>query len=540
MTLAMLPLAFIAVYQTRVVLNDAHALSSSALLARTVASAAEERELIKNTLGVAEGLASILPETATERCRNVLDALVDEHPLVIGARVTDTDGETACRSTRQEADFSLSPIFEDVLGRSEPFVSLLPAINIPGQFITLVTQPISSDDEIEGFLTLSIPHSEANGALQVPETEAGLTLASINLEGDIIAASTGRENAQSFLPMDQPVTYLPIRMGQSFRATSRTGEDRFYAVVPMIDEALFLVGSWPSDTMPAEKQRLQVLTAISFPLLMWVAGVGVAMFGMQRIVTRHITELRSAMRRFALGERGGAQLAMSNPPIELEEAERAFNRMALLLSDAEAQRESDLQDKEVLLREVHHRVKNNLQHIASLVNLQARKTRSDEVRDFLTGLNRRIRGLAVLHRSLFNTPNTATVDAAALVEAVIADLRDSFGATDLAEISTDLDNTPLYPDQAIPLSLLTQELMTEVFGPDGQSAGDRGVSVSLREESDSTVLLSVTAPGATPPADPDPITQQLIRAFARQLDGKVETNSGASGYSYTVAFPRQG
>lgn len=141
MTLAMLPLGLIAVYQTRVVVEDARTLSSSALMARTVAAASKERELIKTALGAAEGVAAVMAEIDPSRCTAALDALVAEHPLVSAAVLKDAEGNARCKSTFEAVDFSKGARFFEILERREPFVSLLPAKDLPGRFVVVVSSP---------------------------------------------------------------------------------------------------------------------------------------------------------------------------------------------------------------------------------------------------------------------------------------------------------------------------------------------------------------------------------------------------------------
>ena len=71
---------------------------------------------------------------------------------------------------------------------------------------------------------------------------------------------------------------------------------------------------------------------------------------------------------------------------------------------------------------MHHRVKNNLQLIASIMNMQSRLTHSNEARRILADLQRRVRGLATLHRSLYTGPETTTIDAAELIRTLLNDL----------------------------------------------------------------------------------------------------------------------
>ena len=250
------------------------------------------------------------------------------------------------------------------------------------------------------------------------------------------------------------------------------------------------------------------------------------------------------MRRFALGERSAQSLRLDAPPGELADAERAFNRMALIISDAEARREADLRDKEVLLKEVHHRVKNNLQLIASIMNMQARNARSPETKQMLAGLQQRVRGLAMLHRTLYTTPELTTVDGADLIRTVVNDVTQALDADDLA-LEMSLDRVDLYPDQAVPLSMLLAEAVTNAVkhigrAPDGRTA----IDVSLVTEDDGRVRVSVSntkgerLPGRQPPHEDEPsgLGTRLMAAFVAQLDGSAETEETDERYVYTVTL----
>ncbi|MBV2358406.1 signal transduction histidine kinase [Thalassococcus sp. CAU 1522] len=539
MTLAMLPLGLISVYQTRVVIEDARSLSSASLKARTLAAATRERELIEGALGAAKGLASVLPTLDDDLCRTALADFVSENPLYIFAAFTRPDGRMACSSTGAVRDFSGSDRFAAARDRPGPMVSVDTAGAVTGEHVVLASHSARRDGAFSGIVTLSIPYAAISALQGDPDAHKDFELASIDRTGNVVASSSTAELAPMFLPRDIPPAQLVDHADTTFLATAENGEDRHYAVALTLADSLVLVGSWPASAPLTDQSRLEGTVATAFPILMWLAGVGVALYGMQRLVIRHVAGLRSAMRRFALGERGAVPLSLDDAPEELNEAQRAFNRMALLISKAEARREKDLKDKEVLLREVHHRVKNNLQLIASIINMQARKSASEDVTQVLGRLQRRVRSMAVLHRALFNNPDQSTVDATELVRAVIDDASALAGKRHMVDLTLDDSKIDLVPDQAMPMSLLVAEILAErIDGAD--PAGP--IRLTLEAVNDDRLRLTFDQAETPLPdrdtAAGDPLQAQLTMAFARQLNAEMETFSADGRSTTIVEFPR--
>ncbi|MGR3367385.1 MAG: sensor histidine kinase [Sagittula sp.] len=542
MSLAMLPLGLISVYQTHVVVEEAQALTRAALLSETVAAATGERELIQQALGAAQGLASAVPLVDSRECQRILADFIDSQPLYIFAAYVQKSGLMDCSSSGEVRDFSGTSTLE---GLSGPAVRMRRSGAVTKQSVVLASHPVMEGEIELGWLTISIPHSVANALMENTLPNQELKLASINLDGDVISSTSGVDAAPGFLPRDIPLSGLHDRVGLAFRAPSGSGEERFFAVAPMIDDTLVLVGSWPVSVAEATGNGPRALTAIIFPALMWVTGIIVAFYGLQRMVVRHIRQLRSAMRKFALGERRDSYLELANPPEELEEAQRAFNRMALIISEAELRQERDLRDKEVLLKEVHHRVKNNLQLIASIMNMQSRSARSAEARHMLAGLQRRVRGLAMLHRTLYTTPDMTTVDSGDLIRTVVEDVS-SLSQDGQIDLRVEIENFPLFPDQAVPLSMLVTEALTNAYKYVGTSTdGNKEILISLTE-TDGKVRLKIenSVPEDT---DPDVIAEEqndglgnrLMTAFIRQLNGELDKIQKPGHFGMHITFIRR-
>lgn len=542
MTLAMLPLGLISIYQTKVVVDEANALSRAALLAQTVSAASQERQLIVQAIGAAQGLGKAVLASTPEGCKTAMRSFVDANEAFVFAGFVPLDGVMRCSSSETVVDFSGYPNFQAALSQDGPVVEINLSGAVTQQSVILVSHPVQDQGRTTGLVTISIPHSIANALMYTQNDARGLQMASLNGEGTVISASGGLDAAQAFLPSDLTAADLKGHSGTTFVALTETGEQRFFAVEPLVDDTLYLVGSWPTTAVDLGVTRVRAGGAVLFPILMWGVGIAVAVIGLQQLVIRHVTQLRSAMRQFALGARDSQGLVLDDPPQELEEAERAFNRMAILLSEAEHQREADLRDKSVLLKEVHHRVKNNLQLIISIMNMQARKTQSDEARRVLSGLQQRVRGLAMLHQSLYTTTENTSVDSADLINTVIGNVAYATPHGQKA-LDTRIAAFPLYPDQALPLSMLLAEALTNAFKYSGKHLPDAPVHVMLETLGTSDVRLTIRNP-----VDPqtvqndengDGLGSRLMTAFVRQLDGQESRSEEGGFYQFQMTFPRR-
>lgn len=547
LTLALLPLGILSLYQTRKVLDEAEVLSRTSLMSQTVAASHAERELFQVALGAAQGIGAMVLAATPETCREAVRDFVSEHDTFVFAGFIQADGKMRCSSSDQEFDFAESAEFKAAIQKQGPHVEMRSSGIVSGESVAIVIQPIYRNGMLEGMATISIPHRIANLSIIEGQAVSGLKLLTINREGEIVVATDSAVDAANFLPRDVRPNQLVDMAGQTFEATSGDGSRRIFAISSLIPDSVVLVGSAPYQPAADLGGSLEGRLALAFPLLMWVVGMVVAYMGVQRLVVRHVRALRSAMRRFALGDRAVGSLALDNPSEELAEAERAFNRMALLISEAEQRREQDLRDKKVLLKEVHHRVKNNLQLIASIMNMQMRTATSTEARLLLAGLQQRVRGLAMLHRALYAAPDLTTVDAAELLQAVVDDAAAALMRRDVT-LETSFDPVDLYPDQAVPLSMLAAEALTNALKYGSVVAG-RSI-IEVRETYDpETGEVSLTVTNGTDEAIPETaeadklqktgLGQKLMSAFEAQLGTRAEISEEDGVYIYRVRFIRE-
>jgi PAS domain S-box-containing protein len=208
---------------------------------------------------------------------------------------------------------------------------------------------------------------------------------------------------------------------------------------------------------------------------------------------------------------------------------------------AEEQLRASLREKEVLLQEIHHRVKNNLQVVSSLLSLQAEQTKDRQTFEAFRGSQNRIRSMALIHEKLYQSPDLARVDFAEYLQSLAAALCRSYGA-DVRGISLSIqtDKILLGIDTATPCGLLLNELISNALKhafPAGR-AGE--IRIEFRVNGDKQCILRVSDNGVGFPQDLEFRTMeslglQLVNTLVRQLAGSIKLER-AGGTSFEITF----
>lgn len=198
-----------------------------------------------------------------------------------------------------------------------------------------------------------------------------------------------------------------------------------------------------------------------------------------------------------------------------------------------------LGEKEVLLKEVHHRVKNNLQVISSLLNLQARKASEPAVREALQSSQSRVRSIALLHERLYQSNDLANVDMATYLAGLVSEVFRAAGRPGVRRVVA-VDGIELSMELAMPCGLIVNELVTNAL-KHAFPAGEGEVRVELTRQGGRTRLSVVDDGCGLPPgaqADGTSLGMRLVRSLTDQLRGQlvVERGPGGHGAAFHVDF----
>jgi two-component sensor histidine kinase len=197
-------------------------------------------------------------------------------------------------------------------------------------------------------------------------------------------------------------------------------------------------------------------------------------------------------------------------------------------------------EREVLLREVNHRVGNSLQIIASLLHLQASSAAQDDVKAALTNAMGRVAAVAQVHRRLYTSHDLKSVLLNQYLESLLEDLRRSAEGNRMSRLTLKAEPIEIDPDRAVAIGIIVNELVMNAVKyayPDG--AGP--IHVELRGEGDDLLLaISDDGVGLNVKADPRStgLGQRIVSAMASKLEAGVERDPGHSGTRILVRFPR--
>jgi len=539
LSIALLPLGILLVANTYESLRTDRRNAERSLLSLTADAEAGRRAMIESALTTARVLSQPTLERLDDpdACRQLMADTVRRSGVFSFAGFTEVDGRMRCVSSGTEQNFAGSAVLDQMLTQPNALVRRTEAGASSGEPVLIATHPVFESRTLRGFMSVVI-QVESFVWLRWDEVQdASFRPILFNRLGEILS-SGGVDTPEALLPASRSLASLVSETeGLVFEGRSVGGADAVFAVSELVPGQLFVLGVWDPRATPAAALHADPWPLL-LPLVMWLASIGVVYFALFYLVIRHLRQLGGQMRRFALGDRTLPEPFPDNVSTELREVQVTFRKMAVLvtrdeakLSAALAEKEQSLRERTVLLKEVHHRVKNNLQLIASILNLQMRRLRDPRSQVVLRNVQDRVIGLATIHRNLYQSEHLSELRADILIDELLRHLF-AVGAESgrKIDVQTDLDPVTLQADQLVPLSLLLTEAVTNALKYVGKPEGaDRPwVRVELKAAGEKVTLAVRNSLGPEPPSRSEEedhvqggLGSELIAAFSTQLDGSL-------------------
>jgi two-component sensor histidine kinase len=222
----------------------------------------------------------------------------------------------------------------------------------------------------------------------------------------------------------------------------------------------------------------------------------------------------------------------------LHALERELQRHRALENELTA----SLREQETLLREIHHRVKNNLQVISGLLDMQSRQIRNEEDRAIFRESQARIRAMALVHERLHGSEDLVVLRVAPYLRDLVAGLAQSYrGHRQEIEVAISSDEADLPADTVIPLGLIVNELVSNACKHAFPGGRPGRVEVAFRLLPGRRHRLTVLDDGVGLPAGLDPVKVKslgikLVSSLAQQMKGEARFSSSSRGTVVTVEF----
>lgn len=284
------------------------------------------------------------------------------------------------------------------------------------------------------------------------------------------------------------------------------------------------------------------LAVTLMPLLTWLVTLATAWLLTHRLVVVPLVRMRREVERYGAGDTSARLRRDDFLSQEMTALSHAFDDMAGAIGRHEAQMEAALTEQKRLTREVHHRVKNNLQIVSSLLSIQAREARSAEVAHAYGTVQTRVNALTLVHRWMYEeAPQGATgraVDIKALLTDLCAGLEHQLSILEDAPVHfrAELDRGIASQDTAVPLAFLLTELASVAVGKLGARELEVAMTRAPEGERGELRLTSPVFEGsdhfAESPREP---ASRIVLGMARQLRSALR-HDGILG-SYAIDFP---
>jgi two-component sensor histidine kinase len=350
---------------------------------------------------------------------------------------------------------------------------------------------------------------------------------------DRLAAAT---NPSAFAP-PPPGWFTKATAPGGFLFTGRDAGNvkRVEVIAPLVGDALFIALSAPAPAL-LSWARLNALYSIVLPLMAWLAAWAAVWVVADRVVIRWLSYLDRIASIYAKGRFSVRPVQAETAPQEIRALAQTLDVMADAIVARDLSLRESLEQKDTLMREIHHRVKNNLQIITSLLNMQQRALTDPAAREAMADTRQRITALALIYRALYQSPDLRRVDVRQFLEELVGQLSAGDGTRGSA-IRTELeaDDLEIEPDKLAPLSLFAVEAITDARKRLGE---DGAVRVAFRVAADA-VTLEISDNGRSElEQSQESVGRTLMSAFARQLRGRMDIIARPEGgLAVRLTFP---
>jgi two-component sensor histidine kinase len=543
LALALLPILLLGAFQAQQQfrLQDTERRQDLQLAAERTAASAKARLDSTSVL-----LQALRPEALEIFCEPRLTALVDRLDGLDGlARLTAT-GQATCASAALGAapppwlaDARRSPWFQRLRAGESTVLARAPGApgRPPGLIVALrLERPLGAFD---GAMIAIIPLSALQPDVADPALPEGSEAALTDARGRILTATDADVFA---LDGDEGLTGWVDRArmrGSSIFEADSAGRHRVFAGAALAGRDVYALLSAPAPGL-LSWARLNPVGLLLMPLAAWLAAFVSVMLFSERIVVRWLDYLERIAAIYARGRFSVRPVQAVNAPSEIRVLARTLDELAETITTRDAALLAAVEEKDALMREIHHRVKNNLQIISSLLSMQQRALKDEPAKAAVGDTRQRIAALALIYRTLYQSDDLRYADARIFLTELVGQLIASeSGRGHLVTSSVEADSLVVDPDKLAPLALWLVEAVTNA--QKHAFAGRGGdLKVRFRVNGDTSVLeVQDNGPGVSE-TERAGVGRTLMGAFAKQLRGEVEmlpAEGGGTVARMTFATP---
>ena len=440
----------------------------------------------------------------------------------------DARGRVACAAINKAQGLSMAtlPIWKVVRSAPDIIVTSHLTSSVSHRPVLALFLPMrGAKGGFEGALSIAIDVRWLEFMVRAKKLPPEAVVAVLSAGGGVIAAN--RPSTARSIFSRAPL--LAASRNELFSANDAAGRAWTYVTAPLLNRSVYVGFAMPKTNL-FQSTYIHMSADLMLPIFMIVLASLAIWIATDRQVTRWIVYLRRVSVAY---QRGHYSLRprLDHAPTELRMLGNALADMAEAIEDRDKRLRDALQQKSLLIREIHHRVKNNLQIVMSLLSLQAARLTDPVAQDALKQAQSRINALALVHRILHEIEEQTAVDLKPLIEGLAEQVCE--GLSDESRsivLKTDVIDYEVPTDTAVPLALFTVEILTNIF-KHAFSGGGGSILLTLKRQKDARLRLLITDDGIgfETGRPTDSVGSRLIRTFAQQLSGELTLHSREGG-----------
>ncbi|MFK0300429.1 sensor histidine kinase [Brevundimonas sp. NPDC090276] len=498
-------------------------------------SAADAKARIDSTVVLLQALA---PEAAGFYCEPRLTALVSRLDGLTALQRYSATGEPLCASRSSNdggppAEVRSQEWYQRL--RNGEDVVMVRAPDAPGSLIVAVRseRPLGA---FQGAITAVIPLTALQPDIHDPALPPGAQSALTDADGRILVST----DPSAFAINGTNSTWVwEARKGEAalFEARDARGRKHVYAGTALAGRDLYVLLSAPASGL-LSWARLNPIGSFLLPLAAWLVAFLAVMLLSERIVIRWLVYLERVAAIYARGRFSVRPVQAEHAPAEIRTLARTLGALGETITTRDKALLDSLDEKDALMREIHHRVKNNLQIISSLLSMQQRAVADPAARAALGDTRQRITALALIYRTLYQSDDIREADSRTFLTELVGQLIAGEAMRGpLVTSSVEADAIIIDPDRLAPVALW---LVEAVSNAQKHAFAGRGGDLRVRfKVSGDTSVLEVQDDGpGMADRDTAGVGRTLMSAFAKQLRGQAEMVEAPGGGSIArLTFP---
>jgi two-component sensor histidine kinase len=501
------------------------------------ATASGDENLIASAEQILRAVSS-LPDVRdiSGDCDSILaDTLVGVRYFADLSRI-DADGRVACSAMPLAKGISTAglDIFHRARAASAMVVSGEMKSPVTGQKVIAALLPLRRDDNsFNGAIAIALDVRWINYMLRATTLPRGAVVVVYDRDGTVLAANNMA--VAQVIASAEKAHGSPE--GESSDVSDAQGVSWHYATAPLSGNSIYL-----AYAMEANQLFGQTYLHVGLDFFVPIFSIALAWVAIWWFTNRHVTRWIFYLRRFAAAYRSGhyalrPDLAAAPPEFKLLGS--AFSEMAEGIESRDRRLHESVEMKTTLIKEIHHRVKNNLQIVMSLLSIQAGQVKDPTARDALMQAQTRINALALVHRILNELENQSTLDLKQLLEELCRQIGEGIGAENV-RVEVDVPSRVVSGSVAVALALFTVEALTNIFKHAFPVGRGGVIRVTMESQGDGRLRLAIADNGIgfVDGEASKSVGSRLIKTFGLQLGGVSQVRSVAGeGTVVELIFP---